>query len=121
MVGLGLAHGSHGGLQVWPRFQGNLPELVTGHELVAEIERPGHVKLIYVNSRVQECEQLDLCGFQVLPGSLQIRFILDALQFQPVEINLRNVAGIEAGSAYIEHVVVVGKVVFRQLEHRFRL
>ena len=38
-----------------------------------------------------------------------------------MEIDLRNVAGAETISADLEDVVVVGKIVFCQLQHRLRL
>jgi hypothetical protein len=54
-------------------------------------------------------------------GGLHVRFVLHALQFQSVEIDLRDIAGVEAIVADLEHVVVVGKVVFCQLQQGFGL
>src|ERR1019366_1043739 len=112
VIGLGFVHSLDGGLQVGPRVQSRLPELVAWRQLVVEVVGPSHVDLFNRSSVVEQRQQLDLCVFQVLLGGLQIGFILHLLQFQPVEIDLRNVAGAEASSTDIEHVVVVGKIIF---------
>ncbi len=118
---MGFVHAFDGRLQVRPRVHSRLPELVAGYELVVEIVRSGHIELFNRRPVVQQRKQVDLCVFQALLGSLQVRFILHPLQFQSVEIDLRNVTGIKASSTDIKHVVVVHEIVFCELEHRFRL
>jgi hypothetical protein len=45
---------------------------------------------------------------------LQVGLILHALQFQPVEIDMRDVARLETNPTDVEHMIVVGQVIFRQ-------
>ena len=66
---------------------------------------------------VQKLQQLNLGGAQVDDGRLQLGLILHAQQLDAVEVNLRNVAGLEAVTADVDDLVVVVKVVLRQLHH----
>jgi hypothetical protein len=45
VVGLGFVYRLNGGPQVGPAIQSNLPELIAGQKLLAEIVRPAYVVL----------------------------------------------------------------------------
>ncbi len=83
--------------------------------MLAEIERPADIVLLNRSAFVQQRKQRDLRGAQVNVGGLQVGLILHPLQLQPVQVNLRDVTGLKAGSADIEHMIVIGQVIFRQL------
>ena len=51
--------------------------------------------------------KLDLGGAQVDQGSLHVGFKLNALQLQPVEVHLGDVAHLQAVAADFEHAIVV--------------
>ena len=70
---------------------------------------------------VQQLQQLDLGRAQVDDGCLQLRLILHAQQLDAIQVDLRNVAGLEAIAADVDDLVVVVKVVLRQLNDRLGL
>ena len=71
MVRLSFIYGFNGCLQVGPRVQRDLPELVAGHKLVAEIEQSGYIELFNRSPIVHQCEQLNLRVAQIYFGGLQ--------------------------------------------------
>jgi hypothetical protein len=84
-------------------------------------KRSGHVELLNRSAVVKQRTQLNLRGAQVDESGLQVGLILHALQFQPVEIDLCNVAGAETISTDLQDFVVVGQVIIGQLDHGFGL
>ena len=121
MIGLRLVDGFNGCLQIRPRVHRNFAKLVTGRKPVAEIIWLGNVELFKRSSIIQQSEQLNFGGAEIDLSSLQVGFVLHALQLQPVEIDLRYISSMEAISADLEHVVVVRKIVFCQLQDGFGL
>jgi hypothetical protein len=70
---------------------------------------------------VQEHEQLDLRCSQVDVGRLLVGLVLHALQLQPVEIDLGDVACGEPVAADGEDLIEEPQVVSGQRQDRFRL
>ena len=67
-----------------------------GHGEFAEIECPGNIVLINRSAIVEQRKQRYLRGAQVDVGGFQVGLILHPLQLQPVEVDLRDVAGLES-------------------------
>ncbi len=89
--------------------------------LIRKIERSRHVKLLHRRPVVQQHQQLDLRRSQIHHGGLDIRLVLHALQFQPLEIHLRDVAGLQPVVAHLQQVVVIRQILPRQIQNRFLL
>ena len=83
-------------LQVGTRIERCLVKVVERLQVVGEIERPGYIELIDRRAVVQQLQQLDLCRAQVDDRRLDLRLILHAQQFDAVQIDLCQVAGLEA-------------------------
>src|SRR6185437_2833229 len=82
-----------------------------------EIERLRHVELFHRSRVSQQRDQIDLCGPQIDLRSFQIRFELDALQVYPLEIDLRNIAGLEPFPADRNLFIVVIEIFLRHLPY----
>ena len=87
-------------------------EVIQRLQGVGKIEGSGHVELLDRSSRVEQLQQFDLGGAQIDQGRLDLRFILHTEKFDAVQIDLGNVAGVEAVAADVDDVVVVGEVGF---------
>ena len=70
---------------------------------------------------VQQHQKLDLRRAQIHFRGLHVGFILDALQLQPVEIDLRNITGFVPVAADSEHLVPESQVLAGQPQHRLGL
>ncbi len=121
MLSLRQFHVLHGGLQVRPRCQRKTAELLDRHRIFGEFVRPGDVELLDRRAVVEERQQLDLGGPQVDRGGLDIGFELNALQREPVQIQLRDVAGVETRAANPELTIPVSQILLRVVENGFGL
>ena len=111
MVGLRLLNRFQRRLQVGPVVEGDLAESRPAAEsIVGKIERPGYVELLNRSAVVQQLQQLDLGRAQIDDRCLHFRFILHAQQLDAIQIDLRNVAGLEAITADVDDLVVVVQV-----------
>jgi hypothetical protein len=70
---------------------------------------------------IEKSEQVDLGRAQVDGRGLQIGLVPQALQFQAIEIDAGNIAGIEAVAADFQNVVVVLQIILRELQDGFGL
>ena len=50
---------------------------------------------------------------------MQVGFVLQALQLEPIKVDPGNVAGLKAVAAHVQHFVVILEVHLRELQHRF--
>ena len=116
-----LVDGLHGGPEVRPCLEGDGAELREGRDCFRKVKGSRHVELLDGRPVVQEREELDLRRAQVHRGSLHVRFILDALQLQAVQVDAGDVPCPEALAAHIEDVVVVGEVLSRKGQDRLLL
>ncbi len=116
MVGLGFIHGLTAALQVGPGVQGRLPDLVERRQLIGEIEWAGDVELLDRRAVVQQSEQLNLRRAQIDFRRLQVGFILHALQFQPVQVHLRDAARLVALAIYLQQPVVVCEIFLGEIQ-----
>ena len=66
---------------------------------------------------VQQRQKLDLGGAQIHFRGLHIGFELHALQLQPIEIHLRDIAGFISVATDCQHVVPVSEVLLGQRQH----
>ena len=110
MIGLGLIDRLHGGAQVWTVRERGRVDFFGRQNLLREFELAGDIEAVDRRAVVQQREQLDLGGAQIDPRRLQVGFELHALQLQPVQIHLRDIAGFETVRAHGQHLVVVGQV-----------
>jgi hypothetical protein len=65
---------------------------------------------------VQHLQELDLGGAQVDEGGLEFGFVLNALQFDSVEVNLGNITGMKAFAADADDLVVVIQIFAREFD-----
>ena len=121
MVGLRLVHGLRCDFQVGTRVQRNFAEFLQRQDLVVEVEVSGDIELLNRRAVIQKHEQLDFRGAQIDLRGLQIGLVLHPLQFQSVEIDLRDVASLQTIAAHVQQVVVVGEVFPGHVEDCFRL
>ena len=115
----GLVHALYCRPQVWPVVERHLPEFLQRGRKIGEIEWPGDVQFLHRRLIVEQCAELDLSRAQVNEGGLHIGFELHALQFQAVEIDLSDVAGLEAIAADGERAIVELKALARDASTAF--
>ncbi len=96
--------------QIRPRCQRGIAELLHGRQPVDEIEWAGDVELVDWGAVAEQTQDLDLGGPQVHGGRFQVGFELHALQFQPVEVHLRQVACLKAPAIHVEFAVPILQV-----------
>ncbi len=89
--------------------------------LLGKIERSGHVELLHRRAIVQQRQQLDLRRSQIHNRGLHVGLVLHPLQFQPLIIHLRDVAGLQPVVAHCEQAVVIRQILPRQIQHRLLL
>ena len=68
-----------------------------------EIERAGDVELVDRRAVVEQCQKLNLRRPQTDVGLFQFGFVLHALEFDPVQIDLGEVARREPFAAERDH------------------
>ena len=74
-------------------------ELLERQQLVLEIVRTAHVELLHRRAIiVQQGKKLDLAVRRLTSAVSKVRLELNALQLQPVQIHLRQIAGVAGGS-----------------------
>ena len=95
--------------------QRDVPEFLQRHQLVAEIERPADIELLDRRPVVEQHQKLDLGGPQIHHRRFKVGFELRALQLQPVQIHLRQVAGLEARAIHLQFPIPVRQVLLRVL------
>ncbi len=101
VIGLRLVHGLDRGFQIRPVVHRRPPQLFERANLIGKIERSGDVELLHRRPVVQQHQQLDLRRSQIHQRRLNIGLILHALQFQPLKIHLRDVAGLQPVVAHL--------------------
>ena len=80
-----------------------------------------HIELIHRSAVVQHLQKLDFGGAQVDDRRFDLRFVLHAQQLDAIEVDLRDVAGLEAGAANVDDLVVVVEVRLCQIENELGL
>ena len=111
---LRLIDGLHGGLEVRPCLERDSAKLRKGRNLLGKVKGPRHVELFDRRPVIQQHQKLDLRRAQVDRGGLHVRFILDALQLQAVQVDARDIPCLESFAAHLKHVVVIGEVLLSQ-------
>ena len=106
---------------IGPGGQGHVVQLGQQHNLLRELERPIHIELFHRSTVVQQRQKLNCGGAEIDFSGLHVRFVLDALQLQPVEIDAGDVAGTKPVVAHREHSVVVCQVIPGESQHGLRL
>ena len=86
-----------GGSQIGPDCQRDAAEFFERHDVLSEIEGAGNVELFNRRAVVQQRQQLDFRRADIYRGCLDIGQILHALQIEPHQIHLRDIAGFVAG------------------------
>jgi hypothetical protein len=84
------------GAQIGPRIEGGLAEIFMRLQIAGEIEFTGHIEMLGGRVVVGQLQQLNLGGAKVDDGRLYLRFVLHAKQFDAVEIDLGNIACVDA-------------------------
>ena len=99
VICFGLLHGEQRGLQVRTGINRVFAIVVVRKKVVAEIEDTIDIEVIDGAVIFQQGEEIDLGGAQIDQSSLQVRFVLQPLQFEAIEIDAGNVSGLKAVAA----------------------
>src|SRR5208337_1259141 len=108
-------------LKIGPCFQCRITVTLQGLQVIAEVERAGHVELVYRSAIVEHLQKLDLCCAQVDYRRFDLRLILNSQQFDAVKINLGDVASFQTGATDVDNLVVVLEVRLCQVQHELGL
>jgi hypothetical protein len=84
-------------------------------------KRPDHIELLDRRAVVEKLQKLNLGGAQVDDGGLNLRLVLHAQQLDAVQVDLGDVAGVEAVAADLDDVVVVDQVLLCHLKNSLGL
>ena len=93
---LGLLNRLQRRLQVRPRSQRRIAIGVQRLQIIAEIEWTCHVELVDRRAVVEQLQELNLGGAQIYDRGFNLRLVLHAQQFDAVQIDLADGAGLEA-------------------------
>ena len=116
-----LLNGLERGLQVGPGVECDLAIVVERLQVVAEVEEPVTSNWSTGVRSSSSCRSWIFGGAQVDDGCFDLRLVLHAQQLDAVEIDLGQVAGVEAVAADLDDLVVVVQVGFGQIQHGFGL
>ena len=90
-------------------------------QVLAEIEASVEIEAVDRPAIIEQGQQVDLGRAQIDQCGLQVGLVLQALQFEAVEIDAGDVSGLEAVAADFQDLVVVVEIVLRELKHSFGL
>ena len=121
VIGLRLLDGLDRRPQVRPVVQRNLVIIAKRLKFRAELKEPRYIELIDRRAVVEQQQKLNLLLAQIDDCGFDFRLVLHALKFYPRQIDLGQVAGLEAGPAYVDDLVVVLQVGLGQRQHRLGL
>ncbi len=121
MIGFRLLDCLERRLQVRPCCHCGIQVILQRIQRIAEVKWAGYVKRVYRRTVVAHLQKLNLCSVQVHGRRLDLRLVLHALQLDAIEIDLCDVARLEAVLAYLDDVVVVVKIRLCHIEHKLGL
>src|ERR1700689_4128003 len=116
VIGFGLLLGKYGGAEVRTSVERLLAIVVEREQVFGEIERSVDVVALDWPAVVKQSEQVDLGGAEVDERGLHVGFVLQTLEFEAVEVDLGDVAGLVTVAADLQHLVVVTEIILRQVE-----
>ena len=114
-------HVLHGGFQIGPGVQRDVPEFLERLQLFGEIKRPGNIELLDRRAVVQQHQEWNLGRPQIHQRGFEVGFELNALQLQATQIHLSDIAGRVARSIHAQLPIPIFQVVSGVLKYRFRL
>jgi hypothetical protein len=118
VVGGGLLLSLEGGAEVGTSVESGFADVFKRDELIDEVEGAVDVELLDGGVVVKELEELNLGGAEVDEGVLDLGLVLDAEEFDAVEVDLGDVAGVEAVTADLNDVIVLAWSVCTKAERR---
>src|SRR5580692_11001827 len=121
VVGFCLLHREYGGAQVRAGVERLFAIVVEREQVLGEIERSVDVVALDRPAIVEHGQQVDLGGAKVDQRGLHIGFVLQALEFEAVEVDLGDVAGLVTFAADLQDLVVVAEIILGEVEDGFGL
>lgn len=79
-----------------------------------KIKRANDIELFHRSLVIQQHKELDLRDAKIHLRGLQVRHVLDPLQFQAFQIDLGNSFGFVALAIHVQDMVVVSEIVLGQ-------
>src|SRR5579859_1918077 len=117
VTGLRLLQREDCRFQIGTGVEGVFAIVIQRKKLFREVEGTLEVEAVDGAAVIQQGEEIDLGGAQVDQRSLQIGLVLQALEFEAVQVDARKVSGLEAVAADFQDLVVIVEIVLGETEY----